>query len=51
MLEVRCFLGLTAQETAEVFATSKATVDRDLRFIRSWLYARLQPDRLPKEAL
>jgi RNA polymerase sigma factor (TIGR02999 family) len=42
MLEVRCFLGLTAHETAEVFGTSKATVDRDLRFVRSWLYDRLQ---------
>ncbi len=51
MLEVRCFLGFTAHETAEVFGISKATVDRDLRFVRSWLYARLQPERLPKEAL
>ena len=41
MLEVRCFLGLTAHETAEVFGTSKATIDRDLRFVRSWLYDRL----------
>lgn len=46
MLEVRCFLGFTADETAEVFGTSKATVDRDLRFVRSWLYDRLQVDRL-----
>jgi RNA polymerase sigma factor (TIGR02999 family) len=42
MLEVRCFLGFTAHETAEVFGTSKATVDRDLRFVRSWLYDLLQ---------
>ena len=42
MLEVRYFLGFTAHETAEVFGISKATVDRDLRFVRSWLYGRLQ---------
>lgn len=42
ILEVRYFLGFGAQETAELFGTSKATVDRDLRFVRSWLYARLQ---------
>jgi DNA-directed RNA polymerase specialized sigma24 family protein len=51
MLEVRCFLGLTAQETADVFGTSKATVDRDLRFVRSWLYERFQWDRLQSDRL
>ena len=26
---------------------SKATVDRDLKFIRSWLYRRLYPEPAP----
>jgi len=42
MLELRCFLGFTAEETAELIGASKATVDRDLRFVRSWLYSRLE---------
>jgi hypothetical protein len=27
---------------------SKATVDRDLKFIRGWLYRRLYPDAVPE---
>lgn len=42
MVELRFFLGSTAEETAEILNTSKATVDRDLRFARGWLYERLQ---------
>lgn len=41
MVEFRFFLGFTAEETAELLHTSKATVDRELRFIRAWLYERL----------
>lgn len=41
MAEFRFFLGFTAEETAELLHTSKATVDRELRFIRAWLYERL----------
>ena len=41
MVELRFFLGFTAEETAELLHTSKATVDRDLRFVRGWLYDRL----------
>lgn len=43
MVEVRYFLGCTAQETAEVMKVSKATVDRELKFIKSWLYRRMFP--------
>src|SRR5262249_32057755 len=43
LVELRFFLGCTAQETAEVMNISKATVDRDLRLVRSWLYQRLRP--------
>jgi RNA polymerase sigma factor (TIGR02999 family) len=42
-VELRYFLGCTAEETAELLEVSKATVDRDLRFTRSWLIDRLQP--------
>jgi RNA polymerase sigma factor (TIGR02999 family) len=41
MVECRFFLGFTAEETAELLNTSKATVDRELRFARAWLYERL----------
>lgn len=43
MVEVRYFLGCTAQETAEVMKISKATVDRELKFIKTWLYRRMYP--------
>jgi RNA polymerase sigma factor (TIGR02999 family) len=41
MVELRFFLGFSAEETAELLSTSKATVDRELRFARGWLYDRL----------
>ena len=44
LVEVRYFLGCTAEETAAVMNISKATVDRELKFARSWL---LQHMRLP----
>jgi DNA-directed RNA polymerase specialized sigma24 family protein len=45
MVELRFFLGFTSDETAELLHISKATVDRDLRFVRGWLYDRLHPSR------
>jgi RNA polymerase sigma factor (TIGR02999 family) len=44
LVELRYFLGCTAEETAEVMKTSKATVDREMRFIKSWLFRRLHPE-------
>jgi RNA polymerase sigma factor (TIGR02999 family) len=44
MVELRFFLGFTSEETAELLNTSKATVDRELRFIRGWLYDRLHEE-------
>jgi RNA polymerase sigma factor (TIGR02999 family) len=41
MVELRFFLGFSAEETADLLHTSKATVDRDLRFVRVWLSDRL----------
>jgi RNA polymerase sigma factor (TIGR02999 family) len=43
LVELRFFLGTTADEAAEILQTSKATVDRELRFARGWLYDRLKP--------
>lgn len=43
MIEFRFFLGFSAEETAELLDTSKATVNRELRFARAWLYGRLHP--------
>jgi len=43
LVELRYFLGCTAEETASLMQVSKATVDRDLRFTRSWLYRRIHP--------
>ena len=44
MVELRYFLGCTAEETADLMHLSKATVDRDLKYSRAWLFRRMQPD-------
>ncbi len=44
LVELRYFLGCTAEETAALLNVSKATVDRGLKFIRTWLYRRMEPD-------
>jgi len=44
LVELRYFLGCTAEETASVMQISKATVDRDLKFVKSWLYRRVYPN-------
>lgn len=44
LVELRYFLGCTADETAALTGSSKATVDREMRFVKSWLYRRLHPD-------
>ena len=38
LIELRYFLGCTAEETAEIAKISKATVDRELKFARGWLF-------------
>jgi RNA polymerase sigma factor (TIGR02999 family) len=50
LVELRYFLGCTAEETAALMQISKATVNRDLRFIRSWLYRRIHPGIVEKGA-
>jgi RNA polymerase sigma factor (TIGR02999 family) len=44
LVELRYFLGCTSEETALLVQRSKASVDRDLKFIKSWLYRRIRPD-------
>lgn len=44
LIELRYFLGCTADETAALMQVSKATVDRDLKFAKSWLYRRIFPE-------
>ena len=48
LVELRYFLGCTAEETAELMQISKSTVDRELKFIKSWLYRRIHPDIIGK---
>ena len=43
LVELRYFLGCTSEETAALVSRSKATVDRDLKFVKSWLYRRIHP--------
>ena len=42
---MRFLLGCTAEETAELTALSKATVDRKVRLARGWLFQRLSESR------
>jgi RNA polymerase sigma factor (TIGR02999 family) len=49
MIELRFFLGSTAEETADLLQTSKATVDRELKFARGWLHERLRADGPPRD--
>jgi RNA polymerase sigma factor (TIGR02999 family) len=42
LVELRYFLGCTAEEAAEVIGVSKATVDREVELARAWLFRRLK---------
>lgn len=41
ILELRYFLGATAEETAELLGLAKSTVDRSVRFGITWLHNRM----------
>ena len=45
IVELHFFGGLTYDETAEALSISAATVDRELRFAKAWLYRELEGDR------
>jgi len=42
LIELRFFLSLTVDEASEVLGVSRATVERDLRFVRGWLFRELR---------
>ena len=42
VVEMRFFGGLSLEETAEVLRVSAATVKRDLRTAKAWLYRELR---------
>jgi RNA polymerase sigma factor (TIGR02999 family) len=42
LIELRFFLALTLEETAEVLSISLSTAERDLKFSRSWLFQELK---------
>lgn len=44
VIELHYFGGLTYDETAKALGISPATVDRDLRMGRAWLYRELNPE-------
>jgi RNA polymerase sigma factor (TIGR02999 family) len=44
VIELHFFGGLTHEEAAEALGVSVATVERDLRFAKAWLYRELQPE-------
>ena len=41
IVELRCFAGLTVEETARALGLSVGTVEREWRFLRAWLRAEL----------
>lgn len=43
VVELRCFVGLSVSETAELLDVSEPTVILDLRLARAWLSERLDP--------
>jgi RNA polymerase sigma factor (TIGR02999 family) len=43
VLELRVYLGCTAEEAADILTISKATVDRDMMLARAWLCRELRP--------
>jgi DNA-directed RNA polymerase specialized sigma24 family protein len=45
VVEMRFFGGLTEEEIAEALAINKATVVRDWRFAKAWLYRQLNGER------
>jgi RNA polymerase sigma factor (TIGR02999 family) len=47
LVELRFFLALTLDEAADVLEVSVATVERELKFARSWLHRELNPAGTP----
>jgi RNA polymerase sigma factor (TIGR02999 family) len=49
-VELHFFGGMTYDETAQALGVSAATVDRDLRMARAWLYKELRPEKTNPDA-
>ena len=49
VVELRYFLGCTADEAAEILGLSKATVDREAEVARAWLFRRLRGGEVGSE--
>jgi RNA polymerase sigma factor (TIGR02999 family) len=50
-IELRFFLGCTNDEAAELLSISRATIDRDLEFGKTWLFQQLSNNpKSPREA-
>ena len=45
LVELRYFAGLTNEETAEALGVSVGTVERDWRFVKTWLQTELREER------
>ena len=45
MVDLRYFLGCTTDEVVELTGTSKATIDRDLKLARAWLFREMEKTR------
>ena len=45
IIELRVYLGCTAEEAASILNLSKATVDRDMRLTCAWLCRELRPEQ------
>jgi RNA polymerase sigma factor (TIGR02999 family) len=41
LVELRFFLSCTTDEAADILQVSTATIERDLKFVKSWLYREL----------
>ena len=51
IVELRFFLALSLEEAAEVMSVSRATVERDLKFARSWLHRELNTPAADRESV
>jgi RNA polymerase sigma factor (TIGR02999 family) len=51
LVELHYFLGCTVEETADLMQRSRSSVNRDLKFVRSWLYSRIYPDSAQEECV
>jgi RNA polymerase sigma factor (TIGR02999 family) len=49
LVMLRCFAGLTLEESAAALEVSESTVERDWRYIRAWLQAEMSGDRDPED--